>query len=58
MPTKVSLLSPKWRILHPSLMKGGENPLQLHKQSIMDLFEFPFQVNGVYYVARRVLHHR
>lgn len=46
----------KRRILHRFLLKGGESPLQLLKQSIMDLFEFPFQVNEVYYVAVRTLH--
>ena len=47
----------EWRILHQFLLKGGESPLQLLKQSIMDLFEFPFQVNEVHYVAIRILHH-
>lgn len=55
--TKWILSSPKRWILHGRLSKGSERPLQWHQQSIMDLFEFPFQVNEVYYVARRILHH-
>ena len=40
----------------PISPEGSESPLQF-QQSIMDLFEFPFQVNEVYYVARRILQH-
>lgn len=50
--TKWIVSSRKWRILLRFLLKGGQSPLWWHEQSIRDLFEFPFQVNEVYYVAR------